>query len=304
MMNQQKVAQSMGHLLHQSIATFHNRIITCGLIVAFIYLPLWLWNAVRGALSGTGRSVVLHALIGLGFYFLWRQRSQLAKLTASPEDRLLGYGLIVGGIGLFPFFASTSWVQKLICLLILSGIACSTWGLKFFKQQPIPTFLIALGLFPNSYWFGQTLWHTFTPPELLERTMAWAGAIGLQAIGQPAVVMDTVVTLPGGAVRVAWDCTGFDTAAEVAVASILLGFFLKQPWQKVLLMVLVGIALALLFNIPRIMLLAVAEAYWGKESFEFWHGSWGGQVFSLTTLTVYYYVVMAIVKGRSSKAKA
>lgn len=39
-------------------------------------------------------------------------------------------------------------------------------------------------------------------------------------------------------------------------------------------MMVVGAGLALVFNIPRIMLLTLASVYWGKERFNFWHGTW------------------------------
>ena len=85
-------------------------------------------------------------------------------------------------------------------------------------------------------------------------------------------------------------------ATIIAVASLVLGLFLKQSLPKVALMTTLGVILALLANIPRIMLMAMAEAYWGKASFEFWHGFWGGQIFSSILFTIYYYVVMAVIK--------
>jgi exosortase/archaeosortase family protein len=91
-------------------------------------------------------------------------------------------------------------------------------------------------------------------------------------------------------------------ATIIAAASLVLGIMLKQSAPKVTLMVVIGIVLALIFNIPRIMLMAVSEAYWGDAAFEFWHGFWGGQIFSTILFTVYYYVVMALVKRRSVKS--
>ncbi|GAB4369281.1 MAG: hypothetical protein Kow00121_09050 [Elainellaceae cyanobacterium] len=297
-LRQQKVEQSLRHLLRSSMATSHSRIVTCGLIAGFIYLPLWLRDVVLGTLVGAG-SVLMLAALSLGFYLLWRGRRQLGTLSASAEDRLLGYLIIFGGIGLSPFCFSAEWSQKLVCMLILIGIACSSWGIEFFKQHPVPTFLIGLGLFPNAYAVGHEIWQTFTPPLLLERLMAWAGTLGLQAIGQPAVADGTVIALPAGAVKVEWACNGFNMAAEIAVASLVLGLFLKQNLPRLTLLVVTGMVLALLLNVPRIMLMAMAEAYWGKASFDFWHGLWGGQIFSTILFTIYYYVVMAIVKGRS-----
>jgi exosortase/archaeosortase family protein len=146
------------------------------------------------------------------------------------------------------------------------------------------------------------MWETFLPPQILERFMAWGGSLGLLAIGQPAVLQGTTISLPGGTVDVQWGCNGFDMAVTMGVASLVLGLFLKQNAPKVIGMVAVGMMLALLFNVPRIMLLAMSAAYWGKASFNFWHGIWGGQIFSTILFTIYYYVVMAFVKRHPTKS--
>lgn len=305
-MTQQKAKKtrfSFDRLLHTSLATPHTRIVTCGLLVGMIFSPLWLYDVVVGTLNGAA-SLILVAAAVLGGYQLWTQRSQLAKRNASEEDQLLGHIIIVSGVGLAPFCFFSEWSQKLVWILILAGIALSSWGISFFKRYPMPAFLISIGFFPQPTAVGKAVWDAFTPPEMLERFMAWSGGLGLQAIGHSATIRETIISLPGGSVRVDWGCSGFDMASIIAVASLVLGLFLKQSLPKVSLMVVIGIILALLSNVPRIMLMAMAEAYWGRESFEFWHGFWGGQIFSSILFTVYYYVVMAIVKGRSVKAKA
>jgi exosortase len=298
-----KTSLSFDRLLHISLATPHTRIVTCGLLVGILFSPFWLYDIVVGTLHGAA-SLILVAAAALGGYQLWTKRHQLAKLQASEEDRLLGHIIILCGVGLAPFCFFSEWSQKLIWMLILAGIALSTWGLPFFKRYSMPAFLIGIGFFPQPTAVGKAVWDAFTPPEMLERFMAWSGGLGLQAIGHSATIQETIISLPGGSVRVDWGCSGFDMASIIAVASLILGLFLKQSLPKVTLMVVVGIVLALISNIPRIMLMAMAEAYWGKQSFEFWHGFWGGQIFSSILFTIYYYVVMAIVKGRSVKAKA
>lgn len=240
----------------------------------------------------------------LGLYRLWQQRQELANLEASEGDRWLGYFLIVVSLLLLPFGFTTLWLQRMVWLQTFAGIALSTWGASVFGRYPIPTFLVVLGLFPEPTAVGMTLWKTFTPPQMLESLMAWTGTLGLQAIGQPATQIDAVsIALPGGAVRVDWGCSGFDMATVLGIASLVVGLAMRESIAKVTLMVVVGIALALIANIPRIMLLAMSEAYWGKGAFEFWHGPWGGQIFAGTMFTIYYYIVMAIRNhGTSSRS--
>ena len=91
-------------------------------------------------------------------------------------------------------------------------------------------------------------------------------------------------------------CNGFDMAFVLAGVGVIMGLFFKRSWSKIVALVAAGVSIALVFNVPRIMLLAFAVVYWGKESFEFWHGAIGGQIFATMLLTVYYYVAMAMLR--------
>lgn len=298
-----KLAPIAHNLLQQSWKTPHNRLVTCGLLVGMCYLPFWLQDLVMGTLHGAA-SLLMVAAIGLGLQRLWMQRSALSQMIATEEDRLLGHLMIGSGVIAAPFCFFSEWSQRLVWMLILAGIACSTWGIEFFRKYPLPTFLIVMGLFPQPTVVGKMVWETFTPPQMLQRSMAWIGGVGLRAIGQAATVHNTIITLPGGSVDVNWGCSGFDMATIMATASLVLGLFLKQSFPKVVGLVVIGVMLALVANIPRIVLLAMSEAYWGRSTFEFWHGPWGGQIFSTIMFTIYYYIVMAVIKRKPSSGQA
>ena len=294
-------SKAIAHYLWQaSIKTQHSRLVACGLLVGVLYFPIWFKDLVVKTLSGSA-SILMVLMIALGVFRLWQQRSQIVNLEATDDDQLLGHSLIGCGMVLSPLGFFSDWGQRLIFLLILIGVALSSWGVAFFRQYPLPIALIGLGLFPQPTAVAKTLWEVFTPPKFLERFMAWAGASGLNAIGQPAIVDGVYITLAGKSVEVYGGCSGFDMASILAVASFVLGLFLKQSPPKIALMVVIGVFLALLFNIPRIMLLTASQSYWGSSAFEFWHGPWGGQIFSTVLFTVYYYAAMGIAKRKSAK---
>lgn len=297
-MRAQMPQQVFCDLLRASWRTDHNRLVTIGLLVGVVFWPFWLYDIIKGTLHG-GASLLLTAAFGLGLYQLWMQRQSLRRLSASSEDRWLGHLILIGGIGATPFAAFTEWSQKLIWLMILVGIAVSTWGCSFFSKYLASVFLIAVGLFPQPTAVGQAVWEVFTPPEMLERLMAWSGGIGLRLIGQAAEVERAIITLPGGSVEVDWGCSGYDLASIAAVTSLLMALFFKQSFWKSSYILAVGIGLALGANVPRIVLMAMAAAYWGHESFEFWHGFWGGQIFLSLLFSVHYYAVMAIIRWRT-----
>lgn len=302
-MNWKESTWSLRTLLRRGWQTGHGRLVLVGLVVGLCYLPLWLADIVIGTLNGAA-SLIMVVAIGLGLHLLWKDRMHLARLQVEPEDQWLGHSIILAGVGLAPFCAFSEWSQKLVWIFILIGIALSSWGMLFFRKYSLPVALVGFGFFPQPTVVAKAVWETFMPPQMLERLMAWSGVAGLNLIGQPAKLDVTIITLPGGSVDVAWGCNGFDMATIIAAASLLLGIFLKQNRSKIVLMVSIGVVLALIFNIPRIMLMAVSEAYWGKAAFEFWHGFWGGQIFSTILFTIYYYVVMALVKRSSKKSIA
>ena len=293
---QQKAKQGMMNFLHTNLKTTHGRIVLGGLLVGLCYFPVWLGGLTVAAAQGSAGLPLITAVVFLALQELWKKRKELAETTASDEDQLLGHILILGGVVLFPFCRFEIWSQALIWLLVLAGIACSTCGVNFFRKYPLPIILIVLSAYPKPGVMARILWQTFTPSQLLENFMAWSGSHALRAIGQNANVVENIVSLPTGAVQVDWGCNGFNMSFTMAAAGLILGLFLKQSWLKTLGIMTIGVILALIFNVPRIMLLAIASVYWGEASFKFWHGPWGGQMFAGVLFTVYYYAVMRLVQ--------
>ncbi|MBM0741358.1 archaeosortase/exosortase family protein [Phormidium sp. CLA17] len=139
----------------------------------------------------------------------------------------------------------------------------------------------------------------------LEHGMAWASGLALRAIEQPVTVEGSILSLSTTieakkVVEVASGCSGFDMAFVLAGVGVIMGLFFKRSWSKIVALVAAGVFLALVFNVPRIMLLVFAVVYWGKDSFEFWHGAIGGQIFASILLTAYYYLAMAMLRKSAS----
>jgi len=299
-MKVQKLGSHIITLLEQCVTTKHSAIVSCGLFIGLCYLPVWLETLFAGGILGSD-VLLVSLLVYLGFQQLWQQRSTIANLAALSEDRLLGHLMIISGILIFPFARFDTWPQALVWTVILVGVACSTWGLNFFKMFPLPSTLLVISTYSNLGFASRAIWRGLTPPNLLESFMAWSGSIGLRAIGQTVTAKEQFLSLPTGAVEVAFGCNGFEMAFTLAVTGLIIGLFFKQSWLKIAELVIVGILLALTLNIPRIMLLALAAVYWGKDSFEFWHGPIGGQIFSTILFTVYYYVLMGIINRKSQR---
>jgi hypothetical protein len=194
-----KVSQGAQNFLRSNLKTTHGRFVLGGLLVGLGYFPVWLGGLTVSAAQGSAGLPLIAAVVFLALQELWKQRKQLAQTTASNEDQLLGHILILSGVVLFPFCRFEIWSQALIWLLVLVGIACSSWGVSFLWKYPLPILLILLSVYPKPGVMVRILWQTFTPPQLLENLMAWAGTHALKAIGQPANVVENIVSLPAGA---------------------------------------------------------------------------------------------------------
>lgn len=291
-------------LARTALATWHGRFVLAGLTLGLVYFPTWFFQLFNRSLvqGSTALSLIL-IIVALGGWQLWIKRAELAKLSVLEADRIIGYLLILCSLVMFPFCRFAVWPQAILWLMTLVGIAFSTWGGGFFTRYPLIPLLFAATVYPKPGILAHTLWQTFTPYQFLERLMAQAGAAGLRIIGHPAISEGVYLAIPPtGAVIVDWGCNGFTMAVQMAVAGFFMGIFLKQNWLCTALMVVVGALLALVFNVPRIMLLTLASVYWGEGWFKFWHGTWGGQIFIGVLFTVYYYAVMALINRRPKKA--
>ena len=292
----QQISQRGLECLKGLIKTNHGRIVLLGLFIGLLYLPVWVHDLVIRSISGSTGLALISCAALMALFPLWKNRRYLTQLSASEEDQVIGNLLILGSIAILPFFYSEMWAKALIWLFILIGITLSTWGAAFFAKYPLTTFLIPLTVYTRPGILAQGAWRFVMPPDFLENIMAAASVKVLQLMGQAAVAQGRFITMPtGGAVEVAWRCNGFNMAVAMAVTGLLLGIFFKRTRSQIARLMVVGAVVGLVFNVPRVILMAMAHAYWGEWWFDFWHGSWGAQIFVGVLFTIYYYVAMAML---------
>jgi exosortase/archaeosortase family protein len=168
--------------------------------------------------------------------------------------------------------------------------------LGFFLRYWFSCGLILLGLLPNPGVLAHNLMMALMPPLFFEVVTAQMAGWVLWVMRQPAQINGPIISLAGKVVEVNWGCTPFNLSTATALAGLLAGIFMKLNWRRTGLMMAIGVAICVVLNTPRIAFLAIAKAYWGDGWFDFWHAGWGAQIFSMTVFTIYYYVVMAMIK--------
>ncbi len=214
--------------------TSHGRFVLLGLVAGLAYLPMWLGYLVPQALKGKIGWFLIFSMLFLAGLEVWSKRKTLKALSASEEDRLIGHLIIVAGVALTPFLRFALWPQALLWLLILVGIAISSWGLSVFGRFLIPTFFIGLTVYPRIGLISRALWELFVPYQLLEEVMASISSVAMRAMGFPATREGVFITFPEGAVEVGWGCNGLDMAITIAAAGLFMGLLYKQPRKQMI----------------------------------------------------------------------
>ena len=301
---QQQVSAVLHPRLQQAIRTNQGRFALVGLSIGLVYLPVWLGYLIPQALKGKIGWFLIFSMLFLAGLELWNKQKMLEQLEASEEDRLIGYLLIASGVVLFPFCRFAIWPQALLWLMILIGIVCSTWGIEFFRRFMVPTFFVGLTVYPRIGLISRFVWELLFPAQLLERVMAAIASAAMRVIGFPATQEGIFISFPEGAVKVGWGCNGLDMAITIAAAGLFMGLLYKQKRTQMIWLISSAAIIALIANIPRLMLVTIAHVYWGSWWFHFWHGFWGGQIFSGVLFTIYYYVVEALTKHQTGRPSA
>jgi exosortase/archaeosortase family protein len=293
-----------GFNFFNSLKTLHGKFVLGGLLVGLIYLPGWIWFVSVFTLVGSIFPMVSVCATGLALTQLWQSRHRIMRVTASRAARIWGHGLICFGIALFPFCWGKLWAQGLVWAIILVGIAFSSWGLSFFRKYTYPIALLLCTAYPPLILsVADRVWKLAAPPNLLERFMAWSGSLLLRLLSFPATATDVNLLLPTGGVSVLPACNGFEMMVTMLCVTFLAGITFHIQRKAILLLALSGTLLALGLNVMRVALMAFALANWGEHAFEFWHGFWGGQIFSGLLFTIYYYLVTSLLPNNGPTVK-
>jgi exosortase len=282
--------------------TTHGRVVLLGMLAIACYFPTWgrvTWQVLA---KGGSDFLINWGLMGLALREFWQHRGLISKMDAPPEDRWMGYAILGCGLAMIPMALNSASFQALLAAMIFGSLLLSQWGVAFFVRFPGSIVMLLFSLYPDMGYLANQIWRALTPHLLLERMTAGLASSGLQGIGFKAVAQDSLLSLPEGAVEVASGCSGFDMAFTLFAVGGLMGLYYRLKKRQTLAIMAVGVGLALAMNIPRVMLLAIASVYWGKASFEFWHGPVGGQMFAMVLFTIFHYMVMYVVNrsGRSA----
>lgn len=279
--------------LRSSLRSIHNWILLLGATFGIgVYLPTLFTRGAGVQIGGIPQPILSVIAIGLAVRQLRHQRN---RKEPEIEDQWLGSGLVLGGLVLFYSYYPAIAPQLFSCVVILIGGVLSDQGWKFLRRNWVAIALLTASLHPNWERVARHLWGIFVPQDALAEWMAWGGSWVLKAIGQPITRQEEFLILPAGSVEVASGCDGFSMSLVVAISAVMIGLAFRVRGWAIAQLIAIGIAMAVILNVFRIAVMVLAAVYWGKESFEFWHGTIGGQIFSGILFTLYHYAIQPIL---------
>ncbi len=250
--------------------------------IALLGLGLVGWHiALIVGVTGNADQVVLSLLFWGAILDQGRQAGPL-RWARSPLARILGLALLaLLCLKSLPITATESAFVRLFPLLAFAG-----WSLLVRQGQSghgwkLWALVVALSVPPR------------TLPLVLETVLdrplriatAVAAAFGLHFLGFDVAQQGSFIQLPSGTVEVEFACTGAALLGLLLQVSVLLA--VVTAWAKLGGMILWSVAIAALLSTVRV---AIMAAVVGNEAlFQFWHGSSGGQVFTLIALAILSY---------------
>ncbi|GAP97358.1 hypothetical protein NIES2104_39050 [Leptolyngbya sp. NIES-2104] len=284
--------------LRSSLRSIHNWILLLGATFGIgVYLPTLFTRGAGVQIGGIPQPILSLLAIGLAVRQLKHQRN---RNEPEIEDQWLGSGLVLGGLALFYSYYPAIAPQFFSCVVILVGGVLSDQGWKFLRRYWVAIALLSASLHPNWERIARHLWAVFVPSDALAEWMAWGGSWVLKAIGQPITRQEEFLILPAGSVEVASGCDGFSMSLVVAISAVMIGLAFRVRGWAIAQLIAIGIGMAVILNVFRIAVMVLAAVYWGKESFEFWHGTIGGQIFSGILFTLYHYAIQPILDPKKS----
>lgn len=204
------------------------------------------------------------------------------RLRQSHGIQMLGIAfLALLGLKSLPITATESAFVRLFPLLALAG-----WSLLIRQGQNVDRWkswalVVALSVPPRAL---PLVLETVLDRPIRVATAA-AAAFGLHVLGFDVVQQGSLIQIPSGTVDVEFACTGAALLGLLWQVSVLLA--VVTSGAKLGRLMRWSVAIAALLSTVRVAIMAATV---GNDAlFQFWHGSSGGQLFTLIALAILTY---------------
>lgn len=260
-------------------------------IVLGLYSPLLVRLAVVWWTDSYAFYVLLVPLFSI--YLVWHERAELRAIPRKPWPG--GFALVV--VALSALMVGRQWGELTLetaslVLLIWGGVLIG-WGWGVTRQLAFPLGFLALML-PFPPWAVRAV----TLP--LQHLAAWAGTVGLEALGIPVHQEGLFLYLPTITLQVAELCNGLKYLVTLVVFAVAFAH-VTQPglWRKVVLVVS-AVPFALLANALRVIGTGALGYSLGREAITGMTHAYFGKAIYLAMLGP-FVAFGFLLRGRGAK---
>jgi len=208
----------------------------------------------------------------IAFYVAWRQRTATLALPASPSAK----GLILTSASMLMFIVgklgAEFFTMRMSLILLVCGLTWTFWGFQRLRRLAFPLLLLASVVPPPIILYNKLA----APLQLL------ASGIGTQvaqALGASIFRDGNVIQLPNTTLGVAEACSGLRSLASLTVGALLLGYVEQLRTLTRVLVLLLAIPIAVLFNVLRVAGTALLAEQHPDLAMGFYHSLTGWLVF-------------------------
>jgi len=256
-------------------------VVACFLPVLAAFYQTWAHPG--GGLEN--RAIALVAIIWL----VTRQRQLLDAPLAGIASQVAGFVLLVVAVGLVQLPLLTA--QGAAFVVALVGLVLFCWGRAGLAALWRPAVIAAIVFTLNGLADGFLPRYTGLV-QGLQHLVAGLAAYLLWMFGFAVELQETTLRVAGTAgIDVYAACSGTHSLLEVgALALTAILTISERSWRANLGYLLACLAIALGFNVLRILLLAYASAALGQETFDALHHGWGASLYGngISVVTVLF----------------
>jgi exosortase len=208
----------------------------------------------------------------IALYVVWRQRSATLALPANPSAQ----GLILTSASVLMFIVgklgAEFFTTRMSLIVLVCGLTWTFWGFQRLRRLAFPLLLLASVVPPPVILYNKLA----APLQLL------ASGIGTQvaqAFGASIFRDGNVIQLPNTTLGVAEACSGLRSLASLTVGALLLGYVERLRTLNRVLVLLLAIPIAVLFNVLRVAGTALLAEEHPDLAMGFYHSLTGWLVF-------------------------
>ncbi|MTJ34096.1 archaeosortase/exosortase family protein [Dolichospermum sp. UHCC 0260] len=217
-------------------------------------------------------------------FHIYERRNNLVFASQFPAN-LIGCCLII-----IPYIKADFVVQEisiswyflpLVSAIGLALLASGFPGIKQFKRE-----LAVIAIFPLTFVFVKLL----TMLISIQALSAQITSFLLWYLGFDSTIAGTIIYVNGGAIDVFLPCTGMFLLIMLLKFSFVLAILFPSLLKNIYLPFILSVVFSLVFSIGRLMIMALVVT--DKPTFDYWHGSQGGDIFTVLTFLAFGAVIL------------